>query len=197
MHYMYTATTRTLSPHILPIEDLKQMLSHIEETLPPAIHLPMSSEDTLHFIDTYVPMFWFPIDSSCYLSISLYRIICNNFQYTKFLPLILLREISQHDMMSIPNIFESHRMKLWQWKFHNTSSAYVKKLMDSFAILIHLFNCLPTLHLASQPYMPRTQPALPLDAHYKSGRLKASAYPYQLLQMYGYWLQPLLQWQLE
>ena len=50
-------------------------------------------------------------------------------------------------------------------------------LMDNFAILMHLFNCLPTLHLASQPYMPRMQPALPLDAHYKSGRLKASAYP--------------------
>ena len=41
-------------------------------------------------------------------------------------------------------------------------------------------------HLASQPYTPKTQPALPLDAHYKSGRLKVSAYPHQLLQMYGY-----------
>ena len=42
------ATTGTLS-HILPIADLKQMLSHIEETLPPTMHLPASSEDTLHF----------------------------------------------------------------------------------------------------------------------------------------------------
>ena len=25
------------------------MLSHIEETLPPTMHLPVSSEDTLHF----------------------------------------------------------------------------------------------------------------------------------------------------
>ena len=25
------------------------MLSHIEETLPPILHLPVSSEDTLHF----------------------------------------------------------------------------------------------------------------------------------------------------
>ena len=49
MHYINTATTGTLSPHILPIGDLKQMLSHIKETLPPAIHLPVSSEDTLHF----------------------------------------------------------------------------------------------------------------------------------------------------
>ena len=43
------ATTGTLSPHILPITDLKQMLSHIEETLPTTMHLPVSFEDTLHF----------------------------------------------------------------------------------------------------------------------------------------------------
>ena len=49
MDYIGTDTTRTLSPHILPIADLKQMLSHIEETLPPTMHLPVSSEDTLHF----------------------------------------------------------------------------------------------------------------------------------------------------
>ena len=49
MDYVNAATQGTLSPHILPITDLKQMLSHIEETLPPTMHLPVSSEDTLHF----------------------------------------------------------------------------------------------------------------------------------------------------
>ena len=49
MDYIDTATTGTLSPHILPIMDLKKMLSHIEETLPSNLHLPVSSEDTLHF----------------------------------------------------------------------------------------------------------------------------------------------------
>ena len=49
MDYVDAATSGTLSPHILPIADLKQMLSHIEETLPPTMHLPVSSEDTLHF----------------------------------------------------------------------------------------------------------------------------------------------------
>ena len=49
MDYFDAATTGTLSPHILPIADFKQMLSHIEETIPPTIHLPVSSEDTLHF----------------------------------------------------------------------------------------------------------------------------------------------------
>ena len=49
MDYVNAATTGTLSPHILPITDLKKMLSHIEETLPPTLHVPVSSEDTLHF----------------------------------------------------------------------------------------------------------------------------------------------------
>ena len=49
MDYVDAATTGTLSPHIVPITDLGKMLSHIEETLPPTSHLPVSSEDTLHF----------------------------------------------------------------------------------------------------------------------------------------------------
>ena len=49
MDYIDAATTGKLSPHILHITDLKQMLSHIEETLPPTMHLPVSSEGTLHF----------------------------------------------------------------------------------------------------------------------------------------------------
>ena len=49
MDYIDAATTRTFSLHILPIMDLKKMLSHIEETLPSTLHLPVSSDDTLHF----------------------------------------------------------------------------------------------------------------------------------------------------
>ena len=49
MDYINAATTGTLSPHILPIADLKQMISHIEESPPTTMHLPVSSEDTLHF----------------------------------------------------------------------------------------------------------------------------------------------------
>ena len=47
MDYIDAPTTGTLSPHILPIMGLKKMLSHIEETLPSTLHLPVSSEDTL------------------------------------------------------------------------------------------------------------------------------------------------------
>ena len=49
MDYIDAATSGTLSPHILPVMDLQKMLLHIEETLPSMLHLPVSSDDTLHF----------------------------------------------------------------------------------------------------------------------------------------------------
>ena len=50
MDYINAATSGTLSPHILPVTDLQQMLQHIADTLPPTmLHLPISPEDTLHF----------------------------------------------------------------------------------------------------------------------------------------------------
>ena len=49
MDYVDAATTRILSPHVLPVEDLRKMLLHIEETLPSTMYLPVSSEDTLNF----------------------------------------------------------------------------------------------------------------------------------------------------
>ena len=49
MHYVDAATTNILSPDILPMEDLRNMLRHIESQLPSTMHLPISSDDTLHF----------------------------------------------------------------------------------------------------------------------------------------------------
>ena len=49
MDYIDAATTGKLSPHVLPVEDLWKMLTHSEEALPSTMHLPVSSEDTLHF----------------------------------------------------------------------------------------------------------------------------------------------------
>ena len=49
MEYISVATTGILSPHILPIQDLRKMLKYIENTLPSMMHLPISSEDTLYF----------------------------------------------------------------------------------------------------------------------------------------------------
>ena len=47
--YVDAATTNVLSPDILPVEDLRNMLKHIESELPPIMHLPISSDNTLHF----------------------------------------------------------------------------------------------------------------------------------------------------
>ena len=47
--YIDAATTRILLPYVLPMEDLRKMLLHTEETLPSNMHLPISSKDVLHF----------------------------------------------------------------------------------------------------------------------------------------------------
>ena len=49
MDYIDAATSGKLSPHILPVVDLQQMLTHIATTLPLTLHLPISPMDTLHF----------------------------------------------------------------------------------------------------------------------------------------------------
>ena len=49
MDYVDAAITGILSPHVLPVEDLRKMLLHITETLPLTMHLPVSSEDALPF----------------------------------------------------------------------------------------------------------------------------------------------------
>ena len=49
MDYVNAATTNILSPDILPVTDLRNMLRHIESELPSIINLPFSLDDTLHF----------------------------------------------------------------------------------------------------------------------------------------------------
>ena len=49
MDYVDAATTNVLSPDIIPAEDLRNMLRHIECELPSMMHQPISSENTLHF----------------------------------------------------------------------------------------------------------------------------------------------------
>ena len=47
LEYIDTATT--LTPHLIPVPDLQQMLYQIESELPPNMHLPIPSSDPLHF----------------------------------------------------------------------------------------------------------------------------------------------------
>ena len=55
--YVDAATTNIFSPDILPIEDLRSIPQHTESELPSTMHLPISSNDTLHvyhYLNTYV-----------------------------------------------------------------------------------------------------------------------------------------------
>ena len=48
MDYIDAATTSILSPHVCPVEDLQEILMHIEAELPSTMHLPVSLDDTLY-----------------------------------------------------------------------------------------------------------------------------------------------------
>ena len=49
LEYIDTATTGTLTPHLIPVPDLQHMLNKIETELPPNMHLPIPASDPLHF----------------------------------------------------------------------------------------------------------------------------------------------------
>ena len=49
LEYIDTATTSTLTPHLIPVPNLQKMLYQIESELPPNMHLPIPSSDPLHF----------------------------------------------------------------------------------------------------------------------------------------------------
>ena len=49
LEYIDTATTGTLTPHLIPVLNLQKMLYQIESELPPNMHLPIPSSDPLHF----------------------------------------------------------------------------------------------------------------------------------------------------
>ena len=48
-NHIDTATTGTLTPHLIPVPNLQNMLYQIESELPPNMHLPIPSSDPLHF----------------------------------------------------------------------------------------------------------------------------------------------------
>ena len=96
MDYIDAAMAGTLSPHISPVMDLKKMLSHTEETLPSTLHLPVSSEYTLHFYQ-YLCM-------HVLIAKKQFRIIHNNFPSTKFSFWISHMVILQPAMPSVLNI---------------------------------------------------------------------------------------------
>ena len=57
MDYINAATSGTLSPHVLPVIDLQRMLTHIADTLPPTLHLPVHQMIPYTSIDTYAHVY--------------------------------------------------------------------------------------------------------------------------------------------
>ena len=49
MDYVDAAMANILSPDILPVEELRTMLRHMESQLPSIMHLPISLDNTLYF----------------------------------------------------------------------------------------------------------------------------------------------------
>ena len=47
--YIDAAITGIFSPHMVPVEDLREMLMHIEVELPSTMHLLVSLDDSLYF----------------------------------------------------------------------------------------------------------------------------------------------------
>ena len=123
-----------LSPHVLPVEDLRRMLLHIEETLPSTMYLPVLSEDALHFyryLCTHVliadEQFLLLIDvpiQDCTQQLKIYEVFN-----------LAIPQESFSACYSISNrYFGITMMKLRWWRFQETSSKHAKRLMDSFAV---------------------------------------------------------------
>ena len=168
MDYIDGATTGILSPHVLSIEDLRKMLIHIEEALLSTMHLPVSSEDTLH----------------------IYRYLCTHVLIADK-HFLLLIDVPIQDYAQQPKIYDVFNLVI---PHENLSACYnivnkylgitddetkaveiseqqfspCQMLMDNFVALIHLFNFLPIHHHALQLYTQRTNYKLRKDAHYRS-----------------------------
>ena len=76
--------TNILPPNILPVDELRRMLRHIESQLPSIMHLPISSDDTLHFYQ-YLKTHVLKADRQIYSSLMyLYRTEHNSSKYMTF-----------------------------------------------------------------------------------------------------------------
>ena len=113
MDYIDAPTSSILSPHVLPVADLRKMLQHIADTLPPTLHLLISPVDTLHFyryLRTHVL-----IENKQFLLLIDIPIQDRDVRslYIKFLLWTSHMEITQPIMTSTPSTVESPRMQQW------------------------------------------------------------------------------------
>ena len=163
--YVNAATTGILSPHILPIEDLMLMLSHIKEALPSTMHLLVSSENMLHFywyLHTHVlitnKQFSLPIDvpiQNHMQQLKLHEVFTLDIPHGNFSACYDINTkylgITQDKTMAVD--ISEH-----QFHIHKEESG-------QFCNIGAPFDLLP-IHLpVSQLYMPKTQQALTWDTH--------------------------------
>ena len=156
------------------------MFSHIEETLPSTLHLPVSCENTLHF----------------YQYLCMHVLITNR----QFLLLIDVPIQDQSQQLSIYKIFtvdilhgnftahydiNTQNLRITQDKAmavesHHASSGLVKQQMNSYVPFLHHFNHLQTHYLALQLCTPRIQLVFLPDVHYRLQKLQMSVCLYRL-----------------
>ena len=185
-HTIDTSTTGTLSPHILPIMDLKRMLSHIEDTLPSTLHLPVSSEDTLHFY--------------CYLCTD---VLITNKQFLLFINVPIQDRSQQLSIYSIftldiphGNFTACYHVNTKYLRITQDETMAVEISPQQFRICQEAnrqFCTIPTLlqPLANPPscitaLYVKIQPAFQPDVPYKSGNLQMLVCPNNLPPMFGY-----------
>ena len=164
--YIDKATPNILSPHVLPVEDLQEMLIHIKAELPSTMDLLVSSDDTLHFY--------------------IYLCTHNSVAEEQFLLLIdvpIQDHVQQLEIYQIFNLLIP-KGNLLPWydidtkylaisydetKQWNNNSTHVNEQMDNSATLTHHLNHLPTHHHALQLPTSRIRQELNVDALYNLG----------------------------
>ena len=150
MDYINIVATGTLLLYVLPLADLKQMLSHIEESLLTTMHLPVSSEDTLHFyryLCTHILianrqvslLIDFPIQGWMQ-QISMYRIFALEIPYGNF--------TAHYEVDTKYLVITWDETMAVDISINNT--VHVSKVMDSSATSIYHFNLMQTDLLALQ-----------------------------------------------
>ena len=177
MDYIDAATTEILSPHVLPIQDIRKILKYIEETLTFTLYLPISSDDTLH----------------------LYRYLCTHIliadEQFHLLINVLIQDHTQeievykvfnldipHGNYSLCYDIENKHLGDTQWnQCHWNIRAPVSNMSEGkqtifFYIKTHHFYHLPTHQHVYQVNMPRTRIVYIKDVPYRSGRPTALAY---------------------
>ena len=155
---------------MLPVEDLREMLKHIEEMLSSIMHLPISSEDALHFyryLHTHIliadEQFLLLIDvpiQDCAQQMEIYEEFNLDIPHTNFSACYDI----QNKYLGIT------RVKPAQFKYQKINSKHTKRPTDNFAYWTHHLYHLPTHQHVYQLCMPRTRTVSRKDVPHRARR---------------------------